>query len=268
MSAFPQSKKAGRVCAVVPAAGRGSRLGSTSPKIFTEILRGFTIWDAVRRNLAPVVDQLVLVLSPDGHDYVATHHDRFKSGAFDRTQLGLQSSPLGMGDAIFGAAGLWRDYDSILIVWGDQFNVSPGTYRECLRIHAAQPTPALTLPLVRVAQPYVEYVFDNAGRLITVRQTREGDQCAPGGFADVGVFLLSAGAPLLAVWRDYLDLGARGTATGEINFLPFLIHLSQQAGWPVGRHEVSDPAEAVGINTPADLAFARQLLQTMPSSHE
>lgn len=260
--------QAGRVCAVVPAAGRGSRLGLAAPKVFTEIMPGFTIWDAVRRHLAPAVDQLVLVLSPDGHDYVAAHREDLRPGAFDRTVLGLQECPLGMGDAIFGAAGLWHDYDSILVVWGDQFNVSPHTYRECLVLHAALPKPALTLPVVRVAQPYVEYVFDAAGRLTVIRQSREGDVCTPGGFADVGVFLLSAGAPLLAAWRDYLARAPRGAATGEINFLPFLVHLSQRSGWVVGRHEASDPAEAVGINTPTDLAFARGLLQTTPPAHE
>ena len=250
-----------RVCAVVPAAGRGSRLGADIPKVFVEIMPGFTIWDAVRRNLAPVVDQLVLVLSPQGHDYVAAHRDHFQPAAFDRTALGLQSSPLGMGDAIFGAAGLWRDFDDILIVWGDQFNVSPPTYRACLRVHAILPAPALTMPLVRVPQPYVEYVFDAADRLTAVRQSREGDVCAPHGFADVGVFLLSAGPPLLVAWQSYLAQGSRGASTGEINFLPFLVHLAKQANWPVGRYETSDPAEAIGINTPADLAFARQILQ-------
>jgi len=250
-----------RICAVVPAAGRGSRLGADAPKVFVEILPEFTIWDAVRRHLAPVVDHLVLVLSPQGREYVSRERNRFGPDSFEQTTLGLQAEPRGMGDAIFGAAPLWRDYDDILVVWGDQFNVSPQTYRGCLAAHRALPAPALSMPVVRVPEPYVEYVFDPAGRLTAVKQSREGDACSPGGFSDTGVFLLSAGAQLLAAWEDYLRTDPRGRGTGEINFLPFLVHLSQAEGWPVGRHEIADPREAVGINTPEELDFARSILQ-------
>jgi bifunctional UDP-N-acetylglucosamine pyrophosphorylase/glucosamine-1-phosphate N-acetyltransferase len=109
--------------------------------------------------------------------------------------------------------------------------------------------------------PYVEYVFDSAERLMEVRQSREGDMCAANGFADLGTFLLSGGEPLLAEWRRYRKSGAGGARTGEINFLPFLVHLSTVAGWAVNRYEASDPAEAIGINTPEELAFARRLLE-------
>jgi bifunctional UDP-N-acetylglucosamine pyrophosphorylase/glucosamine-1-phosphate N-acetyltransferase len=215
----------------------------------------------LRAKLTPIVDHAVLVLSPQGHEYVAARRAGFGADTFRHTSLGLQPAPRGMGDAVFCAADFWRDFDDILVVWGDQFNLSPQTLRACRQIHAALPQPALTLPLVWVPQPYVEYVFDAGGRLTQVRQSREGDFCTPNGFADVGVFLLSCGPPLLAEWHDYLARSGVGPLTREVNFLPFLAHLSLRAGWPVGRYETTDPAEAVGINTPADLAFARQLLQ-------
>ena len=173
----------------------------------------------------------------------------------------MQPRPLGMGDAIFGAADCWHEYDELLVIWGDQFNVAPGTLRACVDLHRRGRSPAVTLPLVRAPQPYVEYVFDPAGALISVRQLREGDTCAPNGFSDVGVFLLSAGPVLVEEWRRYREATAVGSATGEINFLPFLVHLSSTAGWAVNCHESRDPAEAIGINTPEDLALARQLLQ-------
>jgi len=114
---------------------------------------------------------------------------------------------------------------------------------------------------VRAPRPYVEYVFDSSGRLTCLRQSREGDLCEPGGFSDIGVFLLSGGRALCEEWLRYRAGSAPGSVTGEINFLPFLVHLSSTAGWPVVRYETDDPDEAVGINTPEDLAFARHLLQ-------
>jgi len=231
------------------------------PKVFVPILPGVTIWDAVHEKISAVTDHGVLVLSPEGRDFLAAHRADFTPESFEKTEIGLQAEPLGMGEAIFGVADLWRDYDDVLIVWGDQFNLSLETLRACVDLHATQSVPALTLPVVRAPQPYVEYVFDAAGLLTNVRQSREGDVCTPGGFSDLGVFLLSGGAALIAAWQRYRARGASGSVTGEINFLPFLIYLSMNEGWAVNRYETHDPAEAIGINTPADLAFARELLQ-------
>jgi bifunctional N-acetylglucosamine-1-phosphate-uridyltransferase/glucosamine-1-phosphate-acetyltransferase GlmU-like protein len=245
------------LCAIIPAAGRGSRLGVDVPKVFVPILPGFTIWDAVRGKLSQVANPLILVLSPEGLAY-AKQTD-FPPETFAKTTLARQPSPRGMGDAIFGVADLWREYDNLLIVWGDQFNLSLETLRACIALHAQQTGPGLTLPVVRMAEPYVEYVFDSADRLTHIRQSREGDVCTPNGFSDVGVFLLTGGLPLIEEWTRYQSRASIGNMTGEINFLPFLVHLSAN-GWPVRRYETTDPAEAIGINTPVDLAFARKLL--------
>ena len=255
-----------RLCAIVPAAGRGTRLGADVPKIFVPLLPRLTIWQVIHRNLVLVSDSIILVLSPEGRVFLDRHRDEFPPDAFDQTRVAVQPTPRGMGDAIFGAADLWCEYDDLLVIWGDQVNVSPATLQACVDLHSQQTHPALTLPVVRSPQPYVEYIFDSSERLAQVRQSREGDACAPGGFSDIGVFLLSGGATLVEEWRLFLAVGGTGNVTGEINFLPFLVHLSAQAGWPVSRHECADPAEAIGINTPDELAFARQLLQK--KSHE
>ena len=258
-----------RICAIVPAAGRGSRLGTSIPKIFVPILPAVTIWDVIRDKLSELVDDIVLVLSPDGKSYQEQSLADLNSKSFYKTEIGLQAKPLGMGDAIFCVADLWHEYENILIVWGDQFNLSLATLRACLNIHSAQKKPSITLPVVRATNPYVEYVFDSSERLTEIRQTREGDRCEPGGFSDIGVFLLRGGKTLQKEWDQYRANSAPGSVTGEINFLPFLVYLSSTAGWPVNKYETDDPTEAIGINSPDDLAFARQLLQkSLPASHE
>jgi bifunctional UDP-N-acetylglucosamine pyrophosphorylase/glucosamine-1-phosphate N-acetyltransferase len=250
-----------RLCAVVPAAGRGSRLGGDIPKIFVPILPEVTIWEAMRGKLSQAADLIVLVLSPEGQHYVDKNRANFRPDTFAKTKVALQPAPLGMGDAIFGPIDFWREYDDLLVVWGDQFNLSLQTLNACLELHAHSRKPALTLPVVRMAKPYVEYVFNSAGQLTRIRQSREGDVCEPGGFSDVGVFLLTGGAALAEEWSRFRANSPTGSVTGEINFLPFLAHLSCAAHWPVNRHETDDPAEAIGINTPEDLALARQILQ-------
>jgi bifunctional UDP-N-acetylglucosamine pyrophosphorylase / glucosamine-1-phosphate N-acetyltransferase len=240
------------ICAVIPAAGRGTRLGGAGPKILTPLTPEETIWSILHAKLSPLVDHIHLVLSPEG------------AAAFPALPAGvsrsIQSEPIGMGDAIFRGHDVWSKYDAVLVVWGDQVFVSEDTLKRAIAALGA-PHHHAVLPVTRMAQPYVEYVFDG-GRLTKVLQTREGDTTTPNEFSDVGTFLLGTDG-LKAAWEDYLAHAPRGAGTGEINFLPFLPFLSSK-GWTITPVEVADETEARGINTKEDLAFFRRLYREAP----
>ncbi|MFF0861444.1 NTP transferase domain-containing protein [Nonomuraea sp. NPDC003560] len=246
-----------RTCAVIPAAGQGSRLGTGIPKIMLEIADGVTVWSLLLRRLRPWVEHIHVVLSPSGEG--PFRRLAAEEIACGRVTVSVQATPTGMGDAVFGAAPYWLGHDAILVVWGDQANVSAATLGRVVRAHAqtASPDrPGLVLPLVPLPDPYVEYEYDAAtSTLPRVRMSREGDRCRPGGLGDVGVFCLGT-RELTEAWDRFLADAVPGAVTGEINFLPFLTYLSRQ-GRPVTAVPVGDPDEARGINTPADLEFAR-----------
>lgn len=241
-----------KVCAVIPAAGRGTRLGESGPKILTALTPHDTIWSILYGKLAPLVDHIHLVLSPEG------------AAAFPilppNVSVGIQPQPTGMGDAIFGAHDIWSAYDAILVVWGDQVFVSADTLRRTLAA-LEQPGRQAVLPLTRMIRPYVEYVFDGPS-LTKVLQTREGDATTPHGLSDVGTFLVGVDG-LKPAWDDYLAGAPLGAGTGEINFLPFLPFLSAR-GWNVTPLDVADETEARGINTKDDLAFFQKLYNRQP----
>ena len=239
-----------KICAVIPAAGRGTRLGADGPKILTPLTAKDTIWSILHARLAPLVDHIHLVLSPDG------------AAVFPplpaNVSTSIQPSPTGMGDAIFRGHDVWSQYDAVLVVWGDQVFVSAETLKRA--IAALTQGENAVLPVTRMAVPYVEYVFDGP-RLTKVLQTREGDVTTPNGYSDVGTFLLGT-AGLKAGWDAYLAKVPRGAGTGEINFLPFLPFLSAQ-GWTITPVEVADATEARGINTKDDLNFFQSLYKTL-----
>ncbi|HEX4271458.1 MAG TPA: hypothetical protein VHZ32_08730, partial [Rhizomicrobium sp.] len=163
-------------------------------------------------------------------------------------------------DAIFRGFDVWSRHDAVLIVWGDQVFVSTDTLTRAIAT-LGTPHKRAVLPMTRMAVPYVEYVFD--GPILTgVLQTREGDTTTPGGFSDVGTFLLSTEG-LKPAWEAYLKTAPCGRGTGEINFLPFLPFLSAQ-GWTITPLEVADATEARGINTKDDLAFFQSLYNKAP----
>ena len=229
------------ICAVIPAAGRGTRLGTDLPKVFAPLSETQTVWSVLRDKLSPLADHIHLVLSPEGAPHAPA-----------RVSFSIQPQPIGMGDAIFRGQDIWSDYDAILVVWGDQVFVSADTLARA--IAALKPGRRAVLPVTRQPQPYVEYLF-NEGHLTDVLQSREGDATSPNGFSDVGTFLLNTEG-LKTAWQAYLASAPRGAGTGEINFLPFLPFLSRE-GWAITPLEVADATEARGINTPEDLAFFR-----------
>jgi bifunctional UDP-N-acetylglucosamine pyrophosphorylase/glucosamine-1-phosphate N-acetyltransferase len=239
------------ICAVIPAAGRGTRLGGDGPKILTPLTQADTAWSILHGRLAPLVDHVHLVLSPEG------------AAAFPalpaNVSASIQPAPTGMGDAIFRGFDAWSRFDAILVVWGDQVFVSADTLSRSLA--ALTPGRNVVLPVTRMALPYVEYVFSDE-TLTKVLQTREGDMTKPGGFSDVGTFLLNTNG-LKSAWDAYLATTPHGHATGEINFLPFLPFLAAR-GWKVSPLEVANATEARGINSPDDLAFFRNLYKNAP----
>ena len=243
------------MCAVIPAAGRGSRLNCKEPKILVPIKNEKTVWHIIYEKLSPLVDNIHVVLSPESVNLFETRltNDHILNGV----STSIQMDPIGMGDAIFGAYDSWKNHKNILIIWGDQVFVSIKTLQETIKTHLLSANRSLTIPTCLVNKPYVQYIFNkDFTRLINIKQTREGDICDEQGFADVGVFCLSTSG-LQNEWKEYIMNKHVGELTGEINFLPFLAYLSKEKIWDLQNIIVDDPTETRGINTLHDLYYFR-----------
>jgi len=230
------------ICAVIPAAGNGTRLGSDDPKVFTKINDKKVVWDFLYENIKPHVDSFNLVLKPD-------MKQRYAHFLNDSIVVSEQSVPLGMGDAIFKGISHWSEYDYILVVWGDQVNISSETLQKV----TMDLNDSIVVPFVKSENPYVEYVF-NKDKLKDVLQTREGDNTSPGGLSDIGVFLLPT-KNLQNYWRSFVTAGEKGSETGELNFLPFFTYLNNECNTPIKKIIIDNPDEAKGLNTKEDLAY-------------
>ncbi|MDR3373860.1 MAG: NTP transferase domain-containing protein [Ancalomicrobiaceae bacterium] len=235
---------------VIPAAGRGTRLGLDRPKILAPITAQETIWSVLAARLAPLAERICVVMSPWGE---TAFRDAIAPDMAARVDVVLQPQPLGMGHAVFCGADSFSGADTVLVVWGDQINVGRDTIVRTCERHAGRKR-TVVIPTVLLQSPYVEYRFGEDGRLARILETREGDTCAPVGFADVGTFLLSVEG-LASAWASYVAVARLGAATGELNFLPFLVYLANN-GWLVEQIVIDDPGEARGVNTKDDLEFA------------
>ncbi len=244
------------LCAVIPAAGRGSRLGADLPKILVEISAGQTIWDRLQRLLADEVQQIHVILSPAGIQPFSRYLEDHPPSVVVTTSI--QAQPLGMGDALFSAWNHWGSFRHILVVWGDQVYLSLETIQKTIQLQLASLEKSLTVPLTRQEKPYVEYLLNADLVIDRILQSREGDVCHPRGLADVGTFALSV-AELADAWKAYGASQALGAKTGETNFLPFIPYLIKK-GWHQNILEVADVRESLGVNTSEDLKLVRKWL--------
>jgi bifunctional UDP-N-acetylglucosamine pyrophosphorylase/glucosamine-1-phosphate N-acetyltransferase len=242
---------------VVPAAGRGTRLGSALPKPLTPVA-GRAMIDYILRRHAEFASDAVVIVHPAARAAIQTH----VAEAPLRVHLAEQSSPTGMLDAILAAREAVDALaaERVWITWCDQVAISRATTARLAGAERDAHTPAAVFPTVRQSPPYIHFDRDTSGRIVRVRQRREGDTLPDVGESDAGLFSLSAEAYATQLMAYAAREDSRGGGTGERNFLPFLPWLAQRAEvvtFPI------DAGEARGINTPEDLAAVTEYLRAV-----
>jgi bifunctional UDP-N-acetylglucosamine pyrophosphorylase / glucosamine-1-phosphate N-acetyltransferase len=242
-----------RITAVVPAAGRGSRLGMDIPKALVRPDGTRTLIEIMFDKVADVVDRFVTVVSP-----AVLQHDSWPNSL--ALEVVIQEYPTGMGDAVFCAVEQIKESSIILVLWADQYGITPETIKHCIEAHQINKgiSPRITIPLIKVEKPYVEYKI-LGDRIESISQSREGQMVAEEGLTDVGLFVLDAGPSLVSEWNSHIKSGIKGELTNERNFLPFLEWLTNN-NWEL----VTVAAQAedrLGINTREDFAKAKEALK-------
>ena len=232
---------------IVPAAGRGSRLGSERPKLLVPVA-GAPMIDRLLDAYRAVVGDVVIVVHPSFEDDVRRH----VAGAEVPVRLAVQPEPTGMLDAILLArAALDREArNPVWITWCDQVGVAPETVTMLDRVSVDDADASLVMPTVWRDSPYIHFDRDAHGRIVRVLHRREGDPMPDRGESDMGLFALTPEAywDLLPAYARAAEAGER---TAERNFLPFIPWLAARRA--VLTFPAVDPMEAVGVNTPDEL---------------
>jgi bifunctional N-acetylglucosamine-1-phosphate-uridyltransferase/glucosamine-1-phosphate-acetyltransferase GlmU-like protein len=232
---------------IIPAAGLGSRLGVPVPKALAPVA-GRPMIDHLFELYGGTMQRFVVVVSPAGHDLVAGH----LGGRLEVVDLAVQPEPTGMLDAVLLACDCVRRHqpDRVWITWCDQLAIHTSTVSRIIEAETAPSEPAMVVPTCPGSNPYIHFDRDSSGRIVAVRQRREGDAMPAVGESDMGLFSLSRSAYLEDL-RAYDQAAGRGQSTRERNFLPFIPWLASCRR--VVTFPCADPIEAVGINTPEEL---------------
>jgi beta-phosphoglucomutase len=242
--------------AIVPAAGRGSRLGFHRPKILFPVA-GRPILDWLLDFLEPNCDRIVFVVSPEGRSDIVAELERRIPGRFETV---IQHVPTGMGDAVALALPSVKTRHSA-VVWGDQVALRRESVETCLALHQGPLEPDVTCPSVVRSNPYIHFERDASGRITSVLQAREGDPMPPTGESDTGFFCFRT-ERLVALLSEMRSLAAAaGNKTGEFNLLPVIpLAAETENGARVLTPRHMCVEETVGINSAADAASLEQFL--------
>ncbi len=232
---------------IIPAAGRGSRLGWNGPKALCPVA-GRPMIDWLLERYSAFVDRVVVVVSPAAAPAFRPYLERRSPFV----ECVLQAEPTGMLPAILCARTAIQKHrpDEVWITWCDQAGVSRKTVERLAAELNEHPGVACVFPTVRQEPPYIHFVRDSDGRIEGVRQRREGATMPPVGESDAGLFAMRREAYLDDL-VEYATAAPAGDGTHEQNFLPFLPWLAQRTA--VRTFDVPDAREAIGVNTPDDL---------------
>ena len=231
--------------AVIPAAGKGTRLGGSCPKALY-VVAGKTLLEWVSLPLMPYCDHFVYVSAPDAADAIRATAEEIVPG---RYEIAIQPEAKGMGDAVLRAEQLVHS-DICLVTWIDQIAVADATISGCFSLQALAPEASLIMPTVVKPDPYIQFVREERNmRIIEVRQKREGDHLDPIGENDCGLFLFRS-QDLFRSLRGSAS-GLIGRQTEEMNLLP-IIPAMESVGDGIFTVRIESESEAVGVNTPQD----------------
>lgn len=234
-----------KTVSIVPAAGKGTRVKLTIPKILINIGKKKII-DIIIDKLKKVSNEIIFIVNPIHkkkiNDYLKRNYPLLKYG------LILQRKPRGMFDAVYRSLKVITKYNKILIMWGDHIGVKKTTIHKVCKTKYKHNL--LSLPLVLRSKPYVEYVFIN-NNLKKINEAREGDNCSKKGLSDVGFFLFYSNN-----FKKYLDEFNKkniiGKNTKEKNFLPFITYISNKK-WEIKKIIFKDKIQSIGVNTRKDI---------------
>jgi len=236
---------------VILAAGQGTRMRSSTPKVLHDLCgRPLVAWPVVAARDAGAA-RVVVVGGPD----------RALEGHLpEGVVLAVQEQARGTGDAVLAAAEHIDPAAPVIVLSGDVPLITAEAISELAEAHVAAGA-AATMATMVLDDPvgYGRVVRAVDGTVERVVETKAPGDATEHELAirevNAGVYVFS-GAALL----EALALVRPDNAQGEY-YLPDALVVLRERGDVVAAHEIGDPTLMLGINDQADLAAVRRMAQ-------
>ncbi|MBI4135279.1 NTP transferase domain-containing protein [Candidatus Uhrbacteria bacterium] len=239
---------------VILAAGRGKRMGvsTETPKVLLPLSgKPLLVHLLERIKKSSVTTTPVIVIAPDLYVIRSTIGAAY--------EYAIQESQLGTGNAVLSAREKLRQYDHILVLYGDHPLLRPHTIDELVAQHLHS-NAELTFASVKVPNFDGWYsVFSEFGRLVRDQYGRVVQDVEVKD-ADESIRAITELNPAYYLFQAHwlwaqLPKVSRQNAQNEY-YLTDLFAVALKEGIRVTEVELKDPTEAIGVNTPEQLAVA------------
>lgn len=234
--------------AVILAAGKGVRMRSSLSKVLHKVCGKELVRHVVDAAKAAGYDRVVVIVSPANESPV-------RDLLSDTVEYAVQPEMLGTGHAVLQAKDLLGDVETVAVLNGDVPLIRPKTLRSLLERHESQDACTSLLTAHCEIPGLAKVVRDSDGAITEIVEERDADEATKAiGEVNVGSYCFSG--PWL--W-DALEK-VEPSKGGEY-YLPAVVAMAVQQGSPPGSVEVSDTAEALGINDRVQLSKAEAILR-------
>jgi len=243
-----------RTClAVILAAGEGTRMKSTLPKVLHKMAGLEMVGHVMATVRSAGADALALVVG-NGADQVREAVSGFPFGQ-NATEIFLQEERLGTAHAALAARqAIARGYDDVLVVFGDHPLLRADVLREA-RAKLAEGAAVAVIGFRPPDPTGYGRLIESDGRLVAIREEKDcSEEERKISFCNSGVMAI-AGRDAL----ELLDAVGNDNAKGEY-YLTDIVEIANSRGLLVVASE-ADLESALGINNRAELAEAEAVWQ-------
>ena len=249
-AAFFVGDKVDNWLAIILAAGKGTRMKSSTPKVL-QTLAGREMVGLVSDTLnMSGFEGVLAVIPPDSPGIRRT--------LGSETAFVEQREPLGTGHAVYQAKHSLDGYEgNILVINGDAPLVTLGTLEKLKSAHEATQSHVTVLTSdIPYSSGLGRVMRDKYGKVASIVEEKElkSRELVKPYQANVGVYCFK----LPWLW-SILD-SISWSSTGEI-YLTDVIGLAYSSGCDIEEVELDDPAEGLGVNDGGDLAMAREAIR-------
>ncbi len=239
-----------QTAAIILAAGMGTRMKSSLPKVLHEIAGRAMIGHVLDRLDELACDRKVVVLGT-GADAVAE--------MVAPVPTAVQDPPLGTADAVLAARREMADFDGdVLILFGDSPLLTAATMERMIALRRAADDPAVVVLGFRPddAAAYGRLVQGDDGSpeaIVEYRDATPEQRAIP--LCNAGI-MAADGKRLFAL----LDAVGNDNAKGEY-YLTDIVAIARGQGHACAVAEVDDQREVMGVNARGELAIAEAVMQ-------
>jgi bifunctional UDP-N-acetylglucosamine pyrophosphorylase/glucosamine-1-phosphate N-acetyltransferase len=238
-----------KVATLLLAAGKGTRMKSKLLKVLHPLAGKPMLWHPIQQ-VQKISDQKPVVI-------VGYQADKVKETLGDLAEYAVQEEQLGTGHAVMQAQPLLAGKsDQVLVLFGDMPLVTAETLSALVEKQAQNPGPVSMLTVIADDPRGFGRIVRNANG--EVEAIVEEVDCTPQQLEikELNISMYCFQADWL--WQNLPNIPI--SAKGEY-YLTDIIAIARQQGLPVQAEVISDPREAMGVNTRVHLAEAEAILR-------